>query len=102
MICAGMTIGAPRVDLAALLELKRLLLGMATRTLPSEPQLFGRKAMKLSIAGAGPVPPNETVVRHQRLDGLSALERNKVGSVLAQILMQAAGLIVEELGDDRR
>jgi hypothetical protein len=26
MICAGMTIGAPRVDLAALVELKRLLL----------------------------------------------------------------------------
>ena len=30
VICAGMTIGAPRVDLAALVELKRLLIGLAT------------------------------------------------------------------------
>ena len=29
VICAGMTIGAPRVDLAALIELKRLLIGVA-------------------------------------------------------------------------
>ena len=27
VICAGMTIGAPRVDLAALVELERLLIG---------------------------------------------------------------------------
>lgn len=38
----------------------------------------------------------------KRLEGLSSLERHKVASVLAQILMQAAGLSVEELDDDRR
>ena len=38
----------------------------------------------------------------RRLLGLSAVERSKLRLVLAQILMQAAGLIVEELGDDRR
>ena len=37
-----------------------------------------------------------------RLDGLDALERNKVVSTLAQILMQAAGVRVEELDDDKR
>jgi hypothetical protein len=36
----------------------------------------------------------------QRLAGLSAMDRSKAKLVLAQILMQAAGLIVEELGDD--
>jgi hypothetical protein len=37
-----------------------------------------------------------------RLEGLSSLDRDKVISLLAQILMQAAGLRVEELGDDER
>ena len=36
-----------------------------------------------------------------RLDGLEALERGKVASALAQILMQAAGVRVEELDDDK-
>jgi len=37
-----------------------------------------------------------------RLDGLGALERNKIILTLAQILMQAAGIRVEELDDDKR
>jgi hypothetical protein len=36
------------------------------------------------------------------LEGLSSLDRSKVRRVLAQILMQAAGLSVEELDDDER
>ena len=36
-----------------------------------------------------------------RLDGLGSLERGKVVSALAQILLQAAG-VVEELADDQR
>jgi len=36
-----------------------------------------------------------------RLEGLQALERGKVASALAQILMQAAGVTVEELDDDK-
>ena len=39
---------------------------------------------------------------HSRLEGLGALERNKIISTLAQILMQAAGICVEELDDDKR
>jgi hypothetical protein len=35
------------------------------------------------------------------LEELPALERGKVASALAQILMQAAGVRVEELDDDK-
>lgn len=38
----------------------------------------------------------------KQLTGLSATDRSKVTLVLAQILMQAAGLTVEELDDDGR
>jgi hypothetical protein len=37
----------------------------------------------------------------RRLEGLDPHERSKVISALAQILMQAAGLGVEELDDDK-
>ena len=37
----------------------------------------------------------------QRLEGVSSVERDKVVLILAQILMQAAGLNVEELEDDK-
>ena len=36
------------------------------------------------------------------LEGLGALERNKIISTLASILMQAAGIRVAELADDKR
>ena len=35
------------------------------------------------------------------LDGLTAAERAKARLTLARILMQAAGLVVEEVGDDQ-
>ena len=37
-----------------------------------------------------------------RLEGVDPVERDKIISALAQILMQAAGLVVEELDDDKR
>jgi hypothetical protein len=37
-----------------------------------------------------------------RLEELGSAERDKIISALAQILMQAAGLSVEELEDDKR
>ena len=37
-----------------------------------------------------------------RLEGLDSVEREKIILALAQFLMQAAGLIVEELDDDKR
>jgi hypothetical protein len=39
---------------------------------------------------------------NSRLEGMAAAERDKIILVLAQILMQAAGLSVEELDDDQR
>lgn len=36
-----------------------------------------------------------------RLDGLEGFERGKVATALAQILMLAAGIRVEELDDDK-
>ena len=36
-----------------------------------------------------------------RLEGLGSAERDQIISALAQILMQAAGLRVEELEDDK-
>lgn len=37
-----------------------------------------------------------------RLDGLGALERDKIITTLAQLLMLAAGVRIEELDDDER
>jgi hypothetical protein len=37
----------------------------------------------------------------RKLDGLSDKDREKVISTLARLLMQAAGLVVEELNDDQ-
>lgn len=37
----------------------------------------------------------------RRVDGMNEAERTKAVITLAQILMQAAGLVVEEIGDDR-
>ena len=52
--------------------------------------------------------PAATLIRQMNLlfdtrgsEGLTSLERDKVTSTLAQILMQAAGLRVEELDDDK-
>jgi hypothetical protein len=62
---------------------------------------FGRKAMKFRD-----VPPAiasrqmNLLFDSNRLEGLEALERGKVALALAQILMQAAGVRVEELDDD--
>lgn len=38
----------------------------------------------------------------RRIDGMSQAKRRKAVITLAQILMQAAALVVEQLGDDRR
>ena len=38
----------------------------------------------------------------RRVDGMNDAERAKAVLTLAQILMQAAGLIVEEVGDEQR
>ena len=104
VICAGMTFGGPRVDLAALVELQRLLIGatepaQCRRILRS----FRRKAMQSPKASVvEPTRQLTLIFDNTRLEGLGAAERDKIISALAQILMQAAGLSVEELDDDQR
>ena len=56
----------------------------------------------LKLPAAVPGRQMDLLFEGSRLDGLDALERNKVVSTLAQILMQAAGVRVEELDDDKR
>jgi hypothetical protein len=64
---------------------------------------FGRRAMQsLRLPAVVPGRQMNLLFPDSRLDGLGALERNKIISTLAQILMQAAGLRVEELDDDKR
>jgi hypothetical protein len=64
---------------------------------------FGRKAMQsLKLPAVVLGRQMNLLFEDSRLEGLGALERNKVISTLSQILMQAAGVRVEELDDDKR
>ncbi len=56
----------------------------------------------LKLPAAVPGRQMNLLFDDSRLEGLSALERNKIVSTLAQILMQAAGVRVEEFDDDKR
>jgi hypothetical protein len=63
---------------------------------------FGGKAMKFrDLPTAIARRQMSLLFDSNRLEGLQALERGKVASALAQILMQAAGVRVEELDDDK-
>jgi hypothetical protein len=103
--CSRMKIGNAKIDLAALVDLKRLLASTApSSNLPSENGIArGGKLMKNDRAPA----PNSG--RHMsqmfeplRLDGIGRRERAEATLTLAQILMQAAGSVVEELDDYQR
>jgi len=64
---------------------------------------FGRRATKsLRLPVPAPIRQMKLLFDKNRLDGVSSAERDKIISVLARILMQAAGLRVEELEDDQR
>jgi hypothetical protein len=56
----------------------------------------------LKLLTAVPGRQMNLLFEDSRLEGLGSLDRNKVISALAQILMQAAGVDVEELDDDKR
>jgi hypothetical protein len=66
-------------------------------------QSFRRKAMQsLKLPAATPGRQMSLSFEDSRLEGLESPEREKIITTLAQILMQAAGLSVEELEDDER
>jgi hypothetical protein len=56
----------------------------------------------LRLPAAVPSRQMNLLFDNSRLEGVAPAERDKIISVLAQILMQAAGLGVEELEDDQR
>jgi hypothetical protein len=56
----------------------------------------------LKLPAAMPGRQMNLLFDNSRLEGLGFPERDKVILALAQILMQAAGLSVEELDDDKR
>ena len=58
------------------------------------------QSLKLPVAMPG--RQMNLLLEDSRLEGFGVLERNKVISILAQILMLAAGVRVEELDDDKR
>ena len=66
-------------------------------------ELFGGKTMQsLRLLAGTPSRQMNLLFADNRLEGLGTLERNKIISTLAQILMQAAGIRVAELDDDKR
>jgi hypothetical protein len=67
-------------------------------------QSFRRNAMKITrVSVVIPVSRQLNLLFDAKcLAGLSSPDRSKVRQLLAQILMQAAGLSVEELDDDER
>ena len=56
----------------------------------------------LKLPAAVPGRQMNLLFEDSRVEGLAVLERNKVISTLAKILMLAAGVRVEELDDDKR
>jgi hypothetical protein len=56
----------------------------------------------LRLPAAAPSRQINFLFDDSRLEGVASVERDKIISVLAQILMQAAGLSVEELEDNQR
>ena len=56
----------------------------------------------LRLPAAAPSRQMNFLFDNRRLGGVTSAERDKIISALAQILMQAAGLSVEELEDDQR
>jgi hypothetical protein len=56
----------------------------------------------LKLPAAVPGRQMNLLFDNSRLEGLGSPERDKIISALAQILMQAAGLSVEELDNDKR
>lgn len=99
-----MTIGNSRLDLAALIELLRLVSG------DDSPAIFrgGRRIIQgdhdeipqYTRACVGPAARPDT--KSKELDGLSDKDRKTAISTLACLLMQAAGIVVEEFNDDQR
>jgi hypothetical protein len=89
VICTGMTLGGPRVDLAALVELERLLMDAikpahcrsSISIVPEESNAVSQNA------GSGAGSAAEPVIRHHQAGRAGLCGAGKIISALAQILM---------------
>ncbi|MFW8642711.1 hypothetical protein ACOJBO_07885 [Rhizobium beringeri] len=103
VVCGSMTMGTARVDLAALIELDRLVSGGAKAALfQGEHESLRRKMMR-SRNTLVPASDRQLdlIFKTRTLGGLGDRVREKAISALACLLMQAAGLAVEEFNDDQ-
>lgn len=103
VVCACMTTGARRVDLAALIELRELVTRVAGPAHFRGEHGFAREEGNEASqhGGTGSLPAIEPGLRTPPAGGAGRSGAAKGASMLAQILMQAAGLVVEGLGDDQ-
>ena len=105
LVCADMSIGQPQVDLAALSELKRLVTQAAVLTNSPGKVGIAREEVDETARHAGTdlgQAQMSLMFEPRKVDGMNDVERAGAITTLAQLLMQAAGLIVEELDDDQR
>ena len=107
--CADMVIGAPCAELAALVELHDLLIERGfRRSSLCDPRIV-KEEQNEHIAevgfdhGASAGRGSASALHHVRFDPVAgASERTKVIACLANLLMQAAGVVTEEHADDER
>jgi hypothetical protein len=80
VICAGMTLGATRVDLAALVELQRLLIGAINPAqCRSDIAIVAEESNAVSqTAGSGAGSATDPVFRNTRLEGLGSTEWDNI------------------------
>jgi hypothetical protein len=125
--CAGMEIGAPHAEAAALIDLHRLLVERGFRRsslgdlrIAKEEQndQFApwaisespRRSKMINSPKPVPIMPAPSVVPRQlnivfdsvRLRGMNTSDRAKAVAYLATLLMQAAGVATRERNDDER
>ncbi len=103
VVCSRMTMGTARVDLAALIELNSLVTG-------GDWPALGRGGHRVTqedhdeapeAVGAASGRQLDLIVKTLTLEGLSDKDRKTSILTLACLLVQAAGLAVEELKDDQ-
>lgn len=98
LICTEMSIGRPQVDFGALSDRKRLVTPTTAPNSPSENGIAREEvdeAAQRARADLGQA--DEPDVRALMVERMNDMERAETTTALAQILMEAAGLIIEEL-----
>jgi hypothetical protein len=103
MACAGMEIGPPRVSLAALIELRRLLNAQGLGgSFPDDATVVTEEHDEASDArSAGRAAPTQHGARFPEAGGMSPGQRAAAVAALANLLREAARAAEEAHDDDR-